>query len=310
MTVSEILDELMFAYGMPVEAFEAATERKEAITPHLLGIFEEILENPNFWTEEKCHMYTAFSTYLLCQFNEKRAFPLFIQILSLKSTPPLDLFNLDTFDDLPSILATLYDGNRSLLEGLVENTEIDHDIRCLALSTFLVLLNTNQISREELLAYYTQLLRGRLTRTPGKIWWQFADALRSIGATELIHEIKPIFEDGLVEDDSWTWEDFEEELGDQTSLDEYGSLITDARAAIDATWLFHPDGYDTDFEDDDDGDFDPELFSRDTTGDPFIGPFLSSKAAAPPESHPPSVKIGRNDPCICGSGKKYKKCCG
>ncbi|RYZ84342.1 MAG: DUF1186 domain-containing protein, partial [Proteobacteria bacterium] len=21
------------------------------------------------------------------------------------------------------------------------------------------------------------------------------------------------------------------------------------------------------------------------------------------------VKIGRNDPCPCGSGKKYKKCC-
>jgi SEC-C motif-containing protein len=28
---------------------------------------------------------------------------------------------------------------------------------------------------------------------------------------------------------------------------------------------------------------------------------------------PPPVrveKIGRNDPCPCGSGKKYKKCCG
>ena len=23
-----------------------------------------------------------------------------------------------------------------------------------------------------------------------------------------------------------------------------------------------------------------------------------------------AVKIGRNDPCPCGSGKKYKKCCG
>jgi len=21
-------------------------------------------------------------------------------------------------------------------------------------------------------------------------------------------------------------------------------------------------------------------------------------------------KIGRNDPCFCGNGKKYKKCCG
>ena len=22
------------------------------------------------------------------------------------------------------------------------------------------------------------------------------------------------------------------------------------------------------------------------------------------------VKVGRNDPCPCGSGKKYKNCCG
>jgi SEC-C motif-containing protein len=28
----------------------------------------------------------------------------------------------------------------------------------------------------------------------------------------------------------------------------------------------------------------------------------------PPQRH--VVKIGRNDPCSCGSGKKYKKCCG
>jgi len=24
----------------------------------------------------------------------------------------------------------------------------------------------------------------------------------------------------------------------------------------------------------------------------------------------PGEKVGRNDPCPCGSGKKYKKCCG
>ena len=32
------------------------------------------------------------------------------------------------------------------------------------------------------------------------------------------------------------------------------------------------------------------------------------------ESHTPFVregsKVGRNDPCPCGSGKKYKQCCG
>jgi uncharacterized protein YecA (UPF0149 family) len=30
--------------------------------------------------------------------------------------------------------------------------------------------------------------------------------------------------------------------------------------------------------------------------------------AEPPP--PPSGKVGRNDPCPCGSGKKYKKCHG
>jgi len=24
---------------------------------------------------------------------------------------------------------------------------------------------------------------------------------------------------------------------------------------------------------------------------------------------PPAAKVGRNEPCPCGSGKKYKKCC-
>jgi len=30
----------------------------------------------------------------------------------------------------------------------------------------------------------------------------------------------------------------------------------------------------------------------------------------PPETVVADKKIGRNEPCSCGSGKKYKKCCG
>ncbi len=32
--------------------------------------------------------------------------------------------------------------------------------------------------------------------------------------------------------------------------------------------------------------------------------------AAPAPPPPPPAKVGRNDPCPCGSGKKFKKCCG
>ena len=39
-----------------------------------------------------------------------------------------------------------------------------------------------------------------------------------------------------------------------------------------------------------------------------IGPASSRRSALPLQREEP--KVGRNDPCPCGSGKKYKKCCG
>jgi len=35
-----------------------------------------------------------------------------------------------------------------------------------------------------------------------------------------------------------------------------------------------------------------------------------NRSEEPVTEHDKSKKIGRNDPCPCGSGKKYKKCCG
>jgi uncharacterized protein YecA (UPF0149 family) len=36
----------------------------------------------------------------------------------------------------------------------------------------------------------------------------------------------------------------------------------------------------------------------------------SSEEEEEPEASPAPAKVGRNDPCPCGSGKKYKKCHG
>ncbi len=40
-----------------------------------------------------------------------------------------------------------------------------------------------------------------------------------------------------------------------------------------------------------------------------VGPTLPPLAPAPDGASPPPL-VGRNDPCPCGSGRKYKKCCG
>jgi hypothetical protein len=38
--------------------------------------------------------------------------------------------------------------------------------------------------------------------------------------------------------------------------------------------------------------------------------FLEASRGRPATFVRPGAKIGRNDPCLCGSGKKYKHCCG
>jgi len=38
--------------------------------------------------------------------------------------------------------------------------------------------------------------------------------------------------------------------------------------------------------------------------------FVGGEASAPKQPVLAKEKVGRNDPCPCGSGKKYKKCCG
>jgi len=46
---------------------------------------------------------------------------------------------------------------------------------------------------------------------------------------------------------------------------------------------------------------------------PSRGSDIVSEAAAAVEKAKPvrvGPKVGRNDPCPCGSGKKYKQCCG
>ncbi|MGH7576811.1 MAG: SEC-C metal-binding domain-containing protein, partial [Longimicrobiales bacterium] len=41
---------------------------------------------------------------------------------------------------------------------------------------------------------------------------------------------------------------------------------------------------------------------------------LATNRGDPPSARPKPLvaedKVGRNDPCPCGSGRKYKKCCG
>jgi uncharacterized protein YecA (UPF0149 family) len=55
------------------------------------------------------------------------------------------------------------------------------------------------------------------------------------------------------------------------------------------------------------------LLSHDEVSAFDATPNTAPIGSAPEKAEPirrDAPKVGRNDPCPCGSGKKYKKCCG
>lgn len=54
----------------------------------------------------------------------------------------------------------------------------------------------------------------------------------------------------------------------------------------------------------------PNMRARGITSFEQLQEMAARGEEIPDTPFPPTKKVGRNDPCPCGSGKKYKHCCG
>ena len=305
MTIPEILKELEPCTGhFPMEAMKAAIEQREAITPELLHVLEMAAADPAEVAERDDYMVHVFATYLLAQFREKRAYPLLVKIVSAPGEIPLDLFGDTVTEALDRLFASVYDGNPALLHGLVENEQVNGYVRQAAMTAFLVLENTGQVSRDAVLGYFSSLFQGKLTRTRSYAWDGLISAVADLPAPELLQEIRQAYADNLAVD--LTAPDMarieQDILLQPPPRREDWTLIIDAIDEMEWWAAFELDDDDASPETEEPDDIQPP------EPEPEPAPAPTSHVAPKPFIREP--KVGRNDPCPCGSGKKYKKCCG
>jgi hypothetical protein len=301
MTIPEILKELEHYTGrFPMDAMRAAIEQREAITPELLRVLESVAEDPVKHAERKDYMLPLFALHLLAQFREKRAYAPIIKMFSAPAETPFDLFGDTVTERLSRILASIYDGNPAPLRGLVESDEVNEYVRSAALDAFLVLEHTGQMPRAEVIEYFRSLFHGKLQRTHSYAWDGFVCAVADLPAPELLEEVRKAYAEGLVDDTVADLEGIERDIvAPKPWRRDRQRLITDAIAEMEWWSSFHPE--------------DSWTKKRSKLESPMV---LPPPPAPPPASYvaPKPLarepKVGRNDPCPCGSGLKYKKCCG
>jgi hypothetical protein len=281
MTIPEILEELEQHTGeFPMTAMQAAVEQREAITPELLRVLEPVAADPASWSKRTHSMLPLFALFLLAQFREKSAYPLLVKILSAPGEIPFDLFGDSVTENMSQILASVYDGDVAPLQRLVENESVNEYVRSAAVGAFLVMEQAGILPREAVVDYYGALFHGKLERTPHFVWGSLSGAVADLPAPELLPDVRQAYDEFLVDPTYATFKEIEQiTAAPEPWRRERRHLITDAIAEME--WW--------------------DCFKRKKS---------SKSDAVTPKPYVPKPKIGRNDPCPCDSGKKYKKCCG
>jgi hypothetical protein len=299
METKELLARLDKHHGsFPENLIADAIVRREEVIPILLETLEDIDRDPEPWLADQDRMAHIYAIYLLAIFRETRAYPLLVRIFSRPGEFPFDLAGDVATQDLGRILASVSGGDSSGMAEIIENETANEYVRAVAMDGIVSLVTIGERTRDETMAYFLQLFQ-KLERTPGAQWDGLANVCADLWPHEAIEELRRAYDEGLIEPGSICWDDIEDALalGKQEAIkhaQHRKPLVTDL--SEDMGWM--------------------QCFHRAETGDEPPGNAKEDLLDFQPnESIPtpirrPAPKIGRNEPCPCGSGKKFKKCCG
>lgn len=265
------------------------TENEEAAKPYLREALEKaIQEQTDLDGDYQLHFYALF---LLGQFQDKAAFQ---KITELVSLPPdvVDYLIGDTITSgLSDILYNTYDGNLTQLKQMVADTKIDEFVRADALEVMGQLYLDGEISETDWKSFLAQTIHD--AKGYDHVCNKIADLICRCHFVDMLPEIRYMFDHDLM--DEGYLGDYDSCVDLMFKYDE--EEISFCKKSMNAaeylkSWAMFTDG-DTKTPDMSKKDLEKMLRAMERTLNPPIR----------------KQKIGRNDPCPCGSGKKYKFCC-
>jgi hypothetical protein len=253
-----------------------AMARRAEITPALLQILREAAGNVQRLVEQDDYMAHIYAMYLLSYFREEAAYPLLVDFFSIPGEVTLDVTGDLVTEDLNRMLASVCAGDLAPMQRLAENEEANEYVRDAALGGMVTLVACGLVPREEMVAYFQDLFR-KLPRENHPVWDFLVSAASHLYPEELMAEIDQAYQDNLLGED----------YIDQDLVHEF--LARGKETVLAQTKADH---------------------HHTLMGDPIgeMGSWAAFKS--PKDEEGRAVKVGRNDPCPCGSGKKFKYCCG
>ncbi len=286
-----ILAHLAQDEGLPEAAILAARERWVEVAPLLVDLVERCAAGGAAARALQPALFVAF--HLLGERREKAAYRPLARLLAIDPEALEDLLGDATVENAHRVMAAVFDGDPAPLHAVIEAERADPFVRSRMLETLALLVLRGELERDQVARYLRDAFMNLRPHGDNYVWAGWQAAIAMLGLKELAPLVRKAFDRGLIDPSHMSLDDFRSDLryalahpdrpwplGER----EYAPL-DDALLEL-AGWYAVADGEETGEDDAFADDYRP--------GEPAVNPFRG---------------VGRNDPCPCGSGRKFKKCC-
>lgn len=298
-------------------AILAAREQRDLIIPAFVAAVDRAGTDPAYYQDHPTETLFLFGLVLLAEFQATEAADAVFRLLSLPDQTVLDLTGDLITENGAAILASVSGGSPGLLRRLIAAPGVSPFVVSQAIRALVVQQLWGERSQEEVVADFRELFADSTLPDHPEVWSGLVASAFMLRAPELEENLRAAYLQGLVPaSEGLSGLASDQSLIADTSMVESFKESAAPIDAIDVTssWLcfWEDDGEDF-LEEDTSGDLDESEMER-LNGDgpaesPEFSPGWAEELDPKPTPFIAPAKVGRNDPCPCGSGKKYKKCC-
>jgi hypothetical protein len=286
-----ILAHLARDEGLPEAAILAARERWDEVAPLLIDLAEGYAAGDAAARTLRPALFWIF--HLLGERREHAAYRPLARLLTIDADDLDDLLGDALTETVHRVMAGLFDGDPGPLQAVIEAEHANQFARGRMLETLAMLVLRGQLERDEVARYLRDAFMNLRPHADNHVWHGWQSAIAVLGLKDLALLVRKAFSRGLIEPAYMSFEEFRSDLGyalahpespwAQPAPNEYAPF-EDTIAEL-GTWHVVSSK---------DPGLDDDAFPWQGADAPAVNPFR---------------KVGRNDPCPCGSGKKFKKCC-
>jgi hypothetical protein len=286
MADTELIRELSAATYLPEEALQRAVAAPGTIAAPVLVLLDRAAEAEELTEPERSLLF--WGLHVLASVRDTRIHPPLMRLLRHGDEAISAALGEDYPNTLAGLVASSFDGDAEGLLAAIAGEAPAGIVRMHLFHALALLTADARLDRETVRTFLIRFDDERLGRDEDEAWQGWEDAVALLGFDDLVPRLKKAREDGRVADDHVDWQTVRETLKE-------ARLRPKSRERFDELLI----GY-----------LDDLIWALDHTREGACDhlPDLDEDGVPIPERNP-YRDVGRNDPCPCGSGKKFKKCC-